>query len=266
MTRDINFNVVNDYDKNLSALAYVKAKCLFNLHGRNTCSPTQCEMCDVQQGFDSCMGELPVCDRLRVMTQADDIFAGMQQRHMYYTRWRKATPVAAIERAAFGIKMFIGMFAMLMGVVLLIMAFAKMSAYNTLKSTTVSKYILPVLDNVEGNIRDTNGDGWPDTNIDLDGDGVADTNYTTESDCTAAEGEWVETTDSSDIADYSAYEFVKLSNLTTATAGKCSDTQYTTQATCEGANETWTPASTTTITFSATLQASIVTTTGIQAN
>ena len=159
MARDINFNVVNDYDKNLSALAYVKAKCLFNLHGRNTCSPAQCEMCDVQQGFDSCMGELPVCDRLRVMTQADDIFASMQQRHMYYTRWRKATPVTAIERAAFGIKMFVGMLAMLMGVVLLIMAFAKMSAYNTLKPTTVSKYILPVLDNVEGNLRDTNGDG-----------------------------------------------------------------------------------------------------------
>ena len=72
----------------------------------------------------------------------------------------------------------------------------------------------------------------------IGGDPADDTN------CVAPNYTWhPATTSSNGMADYSAFEFVKLTALgTPTTAASCSDNNYTTKSACEGANETWTPA------------------------
>lgn len=98
------FEQRTDHDKDLQALASVKASCIQH-RSNGACSVSDCMKCSTFSKLQACMNELALCDQLKVDQMASNIAADTQ----YLVKRIKCTRLNGFVLAFFFISLVIGM-------------------------------------------------------------------------------------------------------------------------------------------------------------
>ncbi len=77
---NLKLQAETEYDKNITTLANVQAKCRF-CRLKGACKAGDCATCKTKQAYDTCYNAMAMCDRLRVDDTASTVFYNLKHNY-----------------------------------------------------------------------------------------------------------------------------------------------------------------------------------------